>query len=527
MTTFGDQKPRAFDGLRLFLTLLAISAFLFATYFLAVGFTNGTLDFHAFRQSQTAISAYWLNHGGGWLAYETPVLGSPWAIPFEFPLYQWIVALIARSGLTINEAGRLVSFVFLVATLVPMSFIMKQFARGREATLVFAALYLASPLYLFWGRSVMIETTAVFFCACWLALMVRCFRTPTIPLLAGTLVCGTLAVLIKITTFPSFALVAGYFCVQYWLQDFRWRSADSIKFLAMSFALVFVPVVIGALWIRYGDGVKSLNEIAGASLSSRALTTWNFGTLDQRLSWAFWHDAIYRRTLSDIFGFSTLAALLVLASSFITRRSFGLCALCIVAFLAPMVIFTNLHFIHSYYPTGNALWAIAAVAIAAGALAQQGRRLIAGLFVAIICIGQLVFFAQQYAPLVTHDDRSASVYAASVAARELTNANSSLIVFGTDWSAEVPYYAERKGLAVPDWISTPFLMRLLKDLAIPDWASTSLAPRFSTTYLSGHPLGLIVDCYADDSMLQAALVKHLLREKTVLRTYGNCRLIKP
>ena len=29
------------------------------------------------------------------LAYETPVLGKPWSIPMEFPLYQWTVVVVS------------------------------------------------------------------------------------------------------------------------------------------------------------------------------------------------------------------------------------------------------------------------------------------------------------------------------------------------------------------------------------------------------------------------------------------------
>ncbi|MGH7490376.1 MAG: glycosyl transferase, partial [bacterium] len=58
-----------------------------AIYYLCLGLTSPVLDLHNFRQAQTAISAYWSWREGFKLAYETPVLGYPWAIPFEFPIY--------------------------------------------------------------------------------------------------------------------------------------------------------------------------------------------------------------------------------------------------------------------------------------------------------------------------------------------------------------------------------------------------------------------------------------------------------
>ncbi|HLP08436.1 MAG TPA: hypothetical protein VK178_09730, partial [Opitutaceae bacterium] len=46
---------------------------------------------HGFRQAQTALSIDAMKQDGFRLDYATPVLGKPWAIPMEFPLYQWLV----------------------------------------------------------------------------------------------------------------------------------------------------------------------------------------------------------------------------------------------------------------------------------------------------------------------------------------------------------------------------------------------------------------------------------------------------
>ena len=39
------------------------------------------LEWFGFRQAQTALTAYWFIREGFALAYQTPVLGYPWAIP--------------------------------------------------------------------------------------------------------------------------------------------------------------------------------------------------------------------------------------------------------------------------------------------------------------------------------------------------------------------------------------------------------------------------------------------------------------
>jgi hypothetical protein len=67
----------------MFMLLLLHSA-----YAMTTGWNHTILDQYGFRQAQTAATLEYLVKGGPWFAYETPVLGPPWSIPFEFPLYQ-------------------------------------------------------------------------------------------------------------------------------------------------------------------------------------------------------------------------------------------------------------------------------------------------------------------------------------------------------------------------------------------------------------------------------------------------------
>src|SRR4051812_9418753 len=62
--------------------ILAIGALVYATDFAVRYIDQPLIDGNAFRQTQTALTAYWLLKGGPLLAYITPVAGFPWAIPF-------------------------------------------------------------------------------------------------------------------------------------------------------------------------------------------------------------------------------------------------------------------------------------------------------------------------------------------------------------------------------------------------------------------------------------------------------------
>src|SRR5579871_2832020 len=93
--------------------LLAFAA-IHAAWWLLAGINQPIADLHQFRQTQTAITAYWIWRGGPLIAYQTPVLGYPWSVPFEFPVYQYLLALMRLAGVSIAVGGRLLSFAFYV-----------------------------------------------------------------------------------------------------------------------------------------------------------------------------------------------------------------------------------------------------------------------------------------------------------------------------------------------------------------------------------------------------------------------------
>jgi hypothetical protein len=177
----------------LFWALLAHSAAI-----LAMRWNQPLVGEHGFRQTQTALSVFWLLRGGPWLAYWTPVLGPPWSIPFEFPLFQWIVALLARMGVGLDPAGRCVAWAFGVLALFPL----RRIATHLDIDpWIVGCLYLASPLYLYWSTAFLIDTCALFLCTEFLALMMED------KWILGMFV-GILAALVKLPSFVIFAAVS-------------------------------------------------------------------------------------------------------------------------------------------------------------------------------------------------------------------------------------------------------------------------------------------------------------------------------
>ncbi|MEO6993192.1 MAG: hypothetical protein ABI273_06165, partial [Lacunisphaera sp.] len=162
-------------------------------------------DGHEFRQYQTALTAYYFQKDGLRLDYETPVLGPPWSIPFEFPVYQAVVAKLSNlSGLPLEQAGRLTSILFFYATLPALWLLLRHRLTDPSERLLALTPVLLCPVLLFYSRTFMIESTALCLTV-WFAVF---FELIVSRVRAGNLLAvwlfGTLAALTKITTFAAF-----------------------------------------------------------------------------------------------------------------------------------------------------------------------------------------------------------------------------------------------------------------------------------------------------------------------------------
>jgi hypothetical protein len=508
-----SSNPRQRSPWLTFLGALLGLAFAHALVVLILGIDKPLLDLHAFRQTQTALSAYWLLHGGPWLAYETPVVGYPWSIPFEFPLYQLLVAGIAWIGVPLDVAGRLVGFSFFLAMLWPLRVLYAATGLSRAGYLATATLYLTSPLYLYWSRTFLMESCALFFSLAWLALTARYFEGPSRYTALAALACGCLAVLTKSTTFPAFAVVGGLL-ILYRLWE-SWRSADApVRTLrmaaAMTISLLF-PFAIGILWVWYSDHIKNANAF-GQTLTSEALTAWNFGTLQQKLSAVLWVDTVRNRVLPDTLGRFVFIALIVLGATLTSRRTLAAMLIAMVGFAVPFLVFTNLHIVHNYYQNSNAIFLLAAIGLGVGRIFDSSQRAVAVLLLVVVSAGGLSYFYSRFAPFLTQDYSQNLLLRISQLAHDHTTDNNSLIIIGDDWSSSIPYLSQRKSLTLPAWTPKPLMERVFND---------------PQSFLGDRPLGAIVYCsnnlktYTD----RAPLVSAFVAGRQQLAEFGGCQLL--
>jgi hypothetical protein len=376
----------------------------------------------------------------------------------------------------------------------------------------------------------MIETCELFFCLAWLALLARFLEARSIAALLGAVVSGSLAMLVKSPTFPAFAVLGGLLVLVETYQ--LWRKAGvaaCIPVLCLSAAAVAVPAVIGMGWIVFADGLKERGQF-GALLTASALFNWYFGTFGiSRWSAAFWYDVVLRRAGLDIFGYGGIVAPFVIAATSLNRRYFLACLSLLVAFVVPFLISPNLHIVHNFYQTANALFLLTAAGLAVAGLIEGGWTRLAVGALTVILAGQLGYFHRRYASIIAVDYTKDEHFQTAALVREKVPPGRSLIVLGDNWSPAIPYYSERKSLALPSFTSTELMKRILQD---------------PQAFLGDVPLGGIVYCpvgieldYGErtppdrDYGGRVALVMAFIADRTVLAEVGHnaggCQVLAP
>ena len=495
--------------------VLAIAVAVFAAWIAVRYAGQPLLEAHGFRQTQTALTAYWMIHEGWQLAYQTPVAGYPWSIPFEFPLFQSLVALVAWLGdFQLDSAGRLVSFCFLLACAWPAFQITRRIDLPSDVAWIFCALLWSSPIYLFWGRTFMPETAAIFFTFAAIPYVLD-LRDPY-PRWQSALyfsLFGTLGVLQKVTTAATVIMVMACILLIVHLKTsgIRMPSRRQIVCATVAFSAPFIAAV---LWTHYTDLVKEQNFL-GAALTSKALAKWNFGTLDQRLDskvlrTIFWNRVMVKNA-AGFFGIALLGGALYFGE----RRIKTIVLLSLILFVLPIFIFTNLHFAHDYYQTSCVLFLIGALAVSSvpWSSTENGRYAIVPAITILIVISNLYYFSTGYAKNVRMpmEIPTTTTLAVGDVIRRYTPKDSGIVIFGADWSSEIAYYSERKSFTVPRWFKK-------YDVA---WNKPE-------TFLGGKELGGMIYCVSADGLkLNQILERPDVKSQPRLFKLDNCYLWLP
>lgn len=410
------------------------------------------LDRFQFRQTQTALTTYWMRQDGFQLAYPMPVFGPPWSAPMEFPLYQWTVARMAdATGMSLVSAARLCGIIFFFASLPAVCGLAAIVESNPQRRLLIPAALLTAPVCLFYSRAFMIESCAAAFSVWFLYAYVRSLRTSSWSWTALALATGIVAALVKVTTFVLFGAPAVFFTLHHGWKLLRSGATsplrDRLQPLAVTALIPAIPIAGAAIWwVHFSDAIKRANPIA-EMLTSENLSGWHYGTMAQRWSPEFWKFVGHQWSTGAVSMWATLPLLFAIffVAPIYRRAAFASAAL----FLIGPLVFTNLFAIHEYYYFPSAFFAAAAAGFALAGLCESNRfsSLAKTIAIAMFVVIQAINFNADYATTLKHLPATPPPMVDIVA--QATAKDDVVLIYGWDWNTLIPYYAERRAILIP------------------------------------------------------------------------------
>lgn len=461
------------------------------------------VDLHSFRQSQTALSAFWFNWENilvSFFNYKTPIFGDPYIVPFEFPIYQSIVSAFSNVlAIPVHFSGRLVSLTFFLLTLLPFASLSKGLGLGRRFFFITSIFWLCSPLYLYWSRTVMIESTSVFFGFCFLAAVERAVASWQWHWWLSALVTSLACALVKVTTYPAFGLAAlGILALRTGPVGFR-QLKDKEKLLRILYPLVgiacigLVTVAANLAWTLHADSIKAQNEFA-QFLTSKNLKSWTFGTVAQKLDIESW-IGLFNRCIPELIGSYWVLLLFLISGFFLRVKNFPLLVALIVLFLLPLLVFTNLHIVHNYYQYANGFWLIFALGLLVSEMSKRVNVLVSGAVISFVLFSQIVSYHKLYFPWLSVQTSSAKQLGKFLL--QASYPDESVIVVGDSYSPEVAYFSQRHAFYVSNTLPDEILENILKSFR--ENPSRYLGPYPPSWLVVNHPH---LDKYYSDSKRQ-------------------------
>lgn len=270
-------------------------------------------------------------------AAEVPVLGPPWKLPFEFPLYQWCAAVFGRVvGLSELAASRITAAIFFVMVVVLCYEFVRRVLDAAHALAV--AMVLAfSSFGLVYGSTILVDFSSLLFALAALGTALLVVAKPSRGGFVLLVVLSALAHLTKITTSVAWLGIALPAAMYPWRSD--WRRKTYV------FAAVWLSVIPYLLWNMWADSLKS-GQPASAFLASNNLREWTFGTLAQRLDLLEWLRRYESFTPQLAGNTRVFTVLLLLAITHPKGRR--VLAVCVTVAIGTPLVFTNLYR-HEYY----------------------------------------------------------------------------------------------------------------------------------------------------------------------------------
>ncbi len=411
---------------------------------------------YTFRTTQTAWGIRSVADGAlSPFSIQTPVLGAPWKIPFEFPFFQIVAGLFSRStGFSVEASGRVISIAFFILTAIIFYIICRKYFEFITSSTVLI-IFLFNSHNLEYGSSVLIEYCALFFALLAFLLAYNYFESHDSKFLVYFFPAASLAALVKITTSMIWVLIGVIVLAIIEKQKFK-----SSLLLFITAVVAHVPAY---LWTRWADHQKASSPMT-EWLTSKNLQEWNFGTLKQRIFYFDWQRTLGNIFFPSVIGGTFLAlGLLILAVSFGKHRRASFCFL--VLFVSGPMIFTNLYFVHDYYWTAVLpafLFIVGAgLEVLPTAWIERGNPSNKQSNIFQVCVAVAIVVASWFSPYgMRHFDVFAKEGSISYSDDDIaiaveiltkhTSSDDNIIIVGADWNPQILYFSDRKGLMIPN-----------------------------------------------------------------------------
>lgn len=434
----------------IFTTVLFVLALSFHAWGASIGWNNKNLPGCEFRQTQTALSAYFIQADQNFsLAYPTPVLGKPWSIPMEFPLYQWTVVKVAEvSGWDLTQSGRAVTLFCFYLTLPALYLIFCRLGLPTPRALLLLCLVLTCPLYIFYARSFLIETMAWMFGSWFLVGYVNGVERKSVGWIGVAMLGGIGAGLVKVTTFiallmPAFVWTLWWFVQDWKIHDSKERGRGLLRRVLICAVTVLPSFILTWWWVHYSDAFKSLSP-TGSFLQSESMSAYNFGT-GVRFASSVWdqHWVVLFRELV----FWPILLLVGGLALFVGKRWWRLIILLVFFFFAVQAVFPILYAWHEYYYVPIAMLLTSAIGLVLCGLLESRwpRWLVAAVIVGVLSGQGTLYFLHHY-----DEQKMFSLGGSDLtkALRTVTEPSDVVIIAGDDWSSMIPYYSQRRALMI-------------------------------------------------------------------------------
>ena len=258
----------------------------------------------AFRQMQTTLMIREYMEGGLFQLSPLPLLGPPWQVPLEFPLFQWIAAIGGNlSGASPQIAGRMTALFFFLVSAALVAVLATRLFSQLAGSIGFI-LFLFLPFGWQWGNAPLIEFLATAAVLLSVLLVMWWVERRSWWLIVVLSLSISVLFLVKITTALVWVVPILLVALVWQNSGVGWKR-ESLRRWPLVIALG-VAGVAGLTWTRFSDGYKSDNQFT-EFLTSDSLTSWTFGSVDQRIDTANWSmisqygDSIYGALLVFLF----------------------------------------------------------------------------------------------------------------------------------------------------------------------------------------------------------------------------------